>query len=464
MPSTSFTADQVAAFRLARHHLIGGPERAALRNGPQGAAPRRASLVDVCSDVGGIQAQVMSAAELSLWTRRRSTGRDDVKAALWQTRELVKTTSMRRTLHLLPSRDFQMYVAALREWSMGQTNNLLKRIGASAKHVDTMIAVVMDALADGPRTQQDLLARAKVKAAKGMRVWLQYAWSAMRPAIVEGLIVYGPPRGAAATFVRVDQWLPKQKAVEPADAQVDLARRFLRAFGPATHRDFTKWSGLPGSVTKVAFAALGDSLLPVRVDDEASYVLADDLRELSAARLDRSPKLLPSFDTFLLAHQTKHHLVDPRFYKRVYRNQGWLSPVVIVGGRIVAVWFLEERAKSFTVDVQPFGPLDAKTRLGIAAEAEALGVYLAARCDVQYTGSKGSKGSKGSNGSKGSKGSRGSFESTSVPATRQRVEIINQSRRGFSRSQRQPLHTLCIGGAEVTLLQAGARAVVGLEK
>src|SRR5207249_4600166 len=125
MAPKSFSADQVAAFRLARHHLSGGPERAALG---------RISLVDVCRDVGGIQAQVMSAAELSLWTRRRSTTRDEVKAALWTKRELVKTTSMRRTLHLLPARDFQMYIAAMRDWSMGQTKNLLSRIGASPKH------------------------------------------------------------------------------------------------------------------------------------------------------------------------------------------------------------------------------------------------------------------------------------------------------------------------------------------
>ena len=369
MPSTSFTADRVAAFRLARHHLIGSTS---------------SSLASVCADVGGIQAQVMSAAELSLWTRRRSTGRDDVKTALWQKRDLVKTTSMRRTLHLLPARDFQMYIAAMREWSMSQTSNLLRRIGASTKHVDAMIAVVMDALADGPKTQQDLLARAKVNAARGMRVWLRYAWSAMRPAIVEGLIVYGPPRGAETTFVRVDQWLPKQTAVDAATARAELARRFVRAFGPATHRDFTKWSGLPTGVAKAAFEQFGDSLTPVRVDGEASHVLTEDLRELSMARLDRSPKLLPSFDTFLLAHQTKHHLVDPRFYKRVYRNQGWLSPVVIVGGRIVAVWFLEERAKGFTVDVQPFAALDTKTRRGLANEAEALGIFLNARCDVQF--------------------------------------------------------------------------------
>jgi winged helix DNA-binding protein len=369
MPSRSFTADRVAAFRLARHHLTRGS---------------KASLVEVCRDVCGIQAQVMSAAELSLWTRRRQTTRADVKAALWTRRDLVKTTSMRRTLHLLPAADFQMYIAAMQTWSMSQTNNLLKRIGASTKHVDTMIGVVMDALADGPKTQQDLLARAKVKASKGMRRWLQFAWSAMRPAILQGLIVYAEPRGGEATFVRVDQWLPKQKPIDPGDAQLELATRFLGAFGPATHRDFSKWSGLPTSVTRPAFDRLGSGLEAVTVDGERSFVLRRDLSELSSARPISSPTLLPSFDTFLLAHAVKDHLVDPRFYKRVYRNQGWLSPVVIVDGRIVAVWFLEEHAKSFVVDVQPFSPLDAKVRRGIAQEAEALGAFLGERCDVQF--------------------------------------------------------------------------------
>jgi hypothetical protein len=371
MPSSpaKFTADRVAGFRLARHHLSGDTS---------------SSLLEVCSDVGGIQAQVMSAAELSLWTRRRETRRADVRAALWQKRELVKTTSMRRTLHLLPARDFPMYIAAMRDWSMSQTQNLLARIGASPKHVDTMIGVVMEALADGPKTQQDLLARAKKKAGKNMQLWLKYAWSAMRPAILEGLIVYGEPRGAEATFVRADQWLPRQKTVDADVARLELATRFLAAFGPATHRDFTKWSGLPTSVTKRVFDGLGETIQQVGVDGAPNWVLRRDVAELADAIPDRGPKLLPSFDTFLLAHAEKHHLLDPRFYKRVYRNQGWLSPVVIVNGRVVAVWFLEERAKSFVVDVQPFSPLDAKVRRGIAQEAEALGLFLGARCAVNW--------------------------------------------------------------------------------
>ena len=366
---TSVTSEQVAAFRLARHHLVNSVG---------------STLASVCRDVGGIQAQVMSAAELSLWTRRRSTRREDVQAALWQRHELVKTTCMRMTLHLLPASDFQMYIAAMRASSMASVHRTLKRIGAGPRHVDTMIEVVMDALADGPRTQQDLLARAKATAGRGMRIWLKYAWSAMRPAIVEGLICYGPPRGAQATFVRVDQWLPKQKAVDPDDARVELATRFLKAFGPATHRDFSKWAGLNTSETKSVFARIAGLVEPVRVDGAQALVLCRDRDALSGAASEHRPRLLPAFDTFLLAHAAKDHLVEPRFYKRVYRNQGWLSPVVIVGGRIVAVWFLEQRAKTFAVDVRPFARLDTRVRDGIHAEADALAQFVGARCDVVF--------------------------------------------------------------------------------
>lgn len=370
----AFSADQVAAFRMSRHHLSGDS---------------RSSLVSVCRDVGGIQAQVMSAAELALWTRRRSTRRGEVQAALWQHRDLVKTTSLRMTLHLIPARDFRMYITAMRASSMRSVYRTLKRIGAGPAHVDTMMTVVMDALADGPKTQQDLLARARVRASRGMRIWLKYAWSAMRPAILEGLICYGPPRGSEATFVRVDQWLQRQDDPgekhehDESDARIELARRFLSAFGPATHRDFSKWSGLKTSETRPVFDRLAGLIEPVAVDGATSFILKRDRDALADASLDHEPRLLPSFDTFLLAHAEKGHMVDASFYKRVYRNQGWLSPVVLVGGRIVAVWFLEQRAKAFTVDVRPSAPLGARVRDGIDREADALGRFLGARCDVR---------------------------------------------------------------------------------
>jgi hypothetical protein len=365
----SFTSHQVAAFRLTRHHL---------------SDDSRGSLPSICSDVGGIQAQVMSAAELSLWTRRRSTTRAEVQAALWQRRDLVKTTSMRMTLHLIAARDFQLYISAMKSSSMAHVERMLRRTGASAKHIGMMIETVMEALTDGPKTQQELLARAREKAETGMRKWLQHTWSAMRPAILEGLVCYGPPRGAEVTFVRVDQWLPAQKSIDGDAARLQLARRFLAAYGPATHRDFAKWSGLGTVLAKRAFDDLAGVVESVLVDSIPNVTLRRDVAAISEASVSDAPRLLPSFDTFLLAHASKDHVIAPAFYKRVYRNQGWISPVVIVRGRAIAVWFLEERTRASTVDVRPFAALDRRTRAGIDAEAQALGRFLGRRCDVEF--------------------------------------------------------------------------------
>lgn len=373
--------DQVAAFRVARHHLgSAGSER---------TRPTDPSLVDVCRDVGGIQAQVMSAAEQQVWTRRQQSTRAEIQKALWEQRALVKTTCMRLTLHLLPATDFHVYMTALKSSAQTTMYGHLARVGAGPKHAAKMIAAVMDALADGPKTQRELIACAKAVADASMRKWLRFSWSALRPAIVEGLICYGPPQGNEVTFVRVDQWLPRPPKTDADEARRELVRRFLAAFGPATVRDFMKWSGIKAAEARRAWTSLedGDELAPVSVDGASQWLLGRDLPALT----DRAPdagslRLLPSFDPFLLAHATKDHLVEKRHYKRVYRNAGWISPVVLVDGRVAGVWFPEMRANAVSIDVQLFTRADRAMRAGIERETAALGRFLGARCDVKVGG------------------------------------------------------------------------------
>ena len=90
------TPDRVAAFRLSRHHLV---RRA-----------RASDLVRVAGDMAGAQAQVLSAAQISLWARTGGLSVDDVEKALWQDRTLVKSWCIRGALHLIPSRDFAVFV------------------------------------------------------------------------------------------------------------------------------------------------------------------------------------------------------------------------------------------------------------------------------------------------------------------------------------------------------------------
>src|SRR3989441_7498584 len=89
------SADQVAAFRLSRHHLV-IPEP-------------KAALARVAGDMGGAQAQIMSAAALSLRARIRGLRPEDVEKALWRERTLAKVWCMRGTVHLVPANDMAVF-------------------------------------------------------------------------------------------------------------------------------------------------------------------------------------------------------------------------------------------------------------------------------------------------------------------------------------------------------------------
>src|SRR5688572_2595542 len=91
----SVTWDQVAAFRLARHHLLK-------------RAPTK-SLVSVVGDMTGAQAQLLSAAQISLWARVRGLQIAHIEKVMSK-QKLVKAACMRRTLFLVPSEHLAVFV------------------------------------------------------------------------------------------------------------------------------------------------------------------------------------------------------------------------------------------------------------------------------------------------------------------------------------------------------------------
>ena len=102
MPSDSaisLTWDQVCGFRLRRQHLLEASE---------------ADPAQIASDLAGIHAQVMSAAETALMIRSTTITRQAVAAALWEKQTLLKLWGMRGTLHLFPTAEMGLWAGALR--------------------------------------------------------------------------------------------------------------------------------------------------------------------------------------------------------------------------------------------------------------------------------------------------------------------------------------------------------------
>lgn len=361
----------VRAFRLGRHHLA---TRAA-----------RHDAVRVVQDIVGVQAQLLSAAQLSLRARVAGLAREEVDRLLWKDRALVKAWSMRGALHLLAADDLAFIVAGLGPHTQWGAETWLVRSGLPVDEADRILRAVAVVLDDGPLTRRELAAAVAGRAEPASRRWIEHSWGGvLKLAASRGLVCFGPNRGNEITFVRRDRWLPSLVDVQVAEAERRLATRYLRAYGPATVQDFAAWAGIPLRDARGPWSRIAEDLVPVAVDRGEAWILREDLASLRAATDGPVVRLLPSFDAFLLGHKDKGHIVASEHYKEVYRKAGWLSPVILVDGRAAGVWSYKRRGQRLQVIARPFQRVSWAVREGIESEVDDLGRFFEASADVTF--------------------------------------------------------------------------------
>jgi uncharacterized protein YcaQ len=363
---------QVSAFRLRRHYLVSRAEPG--------------SLVEVTQALCGVQAQLMTAAQVALGARVRHLVLGDVESALWQTRALVKTWCMRGTVHLLPAQDLPIYTSALKGSGTREVQRWLSKYGVSQDEINVMTAAIVEALATGPLTRRELAERVVSLLGEKARPWIEHSWGGVsKQAALQGLICYGPDRGQEVTFVRLDQWLPALGEMPEEKAGSALLRCYLRSYGPATLRDFAKWTGMTMKEAKLIRNRLGDEVGEVSIEGQMALILCQDIEQVQAETLGEQPLcLLPSFDPYMLGHHDKGHLVDQAYYKKVYRKAGWVSPVVLLGGRVIGVWSYKRRGGRLSLTVESFYSLSRAVCERIEAAAADIGRFLEATCEVTF--------------------------------------------------------------------------------
>jgi uncharacterized protein YcaQ len=364
----------IAGFRLRRHHLLRDPSQ-------------DQDAVTICRDMCGVQAQVMSAAYLQLWTRNHAVTRAQIESLLWKSRTLVKTSLMRQTLHLIPTDEFAIYISALRPTRFAQAMRVMDRCGITRDESEALIPRIMDILSAGPLRRPAIAAALRPKASKRVRFWMEHSWSLVRLPVAEGLVCYGRGEGNEIVFIRTDHWLPKLKAelLPATQAQCTLFRKYLRAYGPATLTDFSHWAGISMQEVNPLRAFLEPELEEIPGEKKSRFLLREDVAVLNnSSAAKASIRLLPNFDSYLLAHREKDHLLTPKHYKRVYRNQGWISPVVLINGAVAGIWSHKLQNKKLLVNIEPFGKLSRADRVGIEREAESLAIFFESKLEFQF--------------------------------------------------------------------------------
>jgi hypothetical protein len=306
----------------------------------------------------GMQSQVPNAPYVGLFSRVSGFAPEELSALL-ESREVVRTSAMRCTLHTVTARDCLalhpvMAPVAARSFAPG----FGRRVAPG--EVPEALACGRELLAERPRTLAELRRAFAARWPDRDADALAYAVRHFVP------IVQIPPRGVwgqtrQATWATVADWLGAEPAGDGDPAEV--LRRYVAAFGPASLADLRAWSGLTG------------------IREPAGLVRVDGLLDVPGGPLPdpatpAPPRFLPEYDNVLVAHADRSRIVPPEHRDTVLRNLGrtWL----LVDGFVAAEW----RRDGADLAVAPLRELSRDERDAVVEEGRRLLAFLGADGDV----------------------------------------------------------------------------------
>ncbi len=241
---------------------------------------------------------------------------------------------------------------------------------------------------DGPRRRRAVETADRIEAfLAGRRMTYGDAGHAM--GVSPNMLRYATPTGRV--LLRWDGarqptiWTVPAPEIDPPEARLELARRYLHVFGPTTAAAFGEWAGIQPERAQTTFAALEPTLTPVRTPTGDAWILADDEPLLrNPGELPGSTRLLPSGDAYTLLWGADRELLVPDAARRgtLWTSRVWPG-AILAGGELVGTW----QRSDANVTLRPWQRLPSAERAAIESEAASLPLPGAAgRIVITWTG------------------------------------------------------------------------------
>jgi Winged helix DNA-binding domain len=362
------TAEQAVAYRVAVHNLH------------EPLPPDR--VVDAAR-VAAVQDTPPGNAGVAFAGRVRKLRPTDVEAALHENRTLLRMFGPRGAVHVMPRDDGMVFgpgsLAADEESLREQLTGAWPAIEAAGygaqEALGSVLGVLTTVLADAePRTKGQLSEALHGRVPPELEPWCEVCdvhhvpEQLFRLAGMAGAYVYGWPHGTRQTLIATDVWLGGPLGGDLREARIELARRFVHAYGPTGPRLFAGWVGTSPIDARERFDALAPELVTVRLDGAPAVMLADDVELLDDPPLAAGARLLPAGDPFLALRDRATLLPDRTRQRALWRPAG--SPgLVLMTGRPVGIWRAAIARSTLRVTVEPFVSLGDRQRTAIEQAA-----------------------------------------------------------------------------------------------
>jgi hypothetical protein len=324
--------------RLGRRHFLATGSRAR-------------DAVELSAGLVGLHAT--DPATVFLSARARGVESADLERALYEERSVLRMIGMRRTLFVLPLALAAVVQAACTESILLTSRRRYAKLiegGGIASDGEAWLdevgaetlralevrgqAFAADLSADVPPLREKVhFGEGKTWASStGMTSWVLFLLAA------EGRAVRGRPRGAWTSsqwcWAPAEAWLEEPlPRLEPDAARVELASRWLAAFGPATVADLKWWTGWTLTQTRAAIGAI--EVVEVDLDGVPGFVLPGDLEPEPEA--EPWAAFLPSLDPTVMGWKERDWYLGEHAPALFDRN-GNAGPTVWWNGRVVGGW------------------------------------------------------------------------------------------------------------------------------
>ena len=317
------------------------------------ACPGSATATETVRWLTALQAQDYNGALTSVALRTASGNRQGVEAAL-DAGETVKSWPLRGTLHLVVAEDLPWML------NLGAPRVVASAAGRRAQlDLDTYLLeharqLAVQALAGGHLLRRDELLA--VWNEGGLVTAGQRGYHMLWHLAQTGTLCFGPVRDGEQRVVLVDEWIPHPRRPEREEALGELAWRYFRSHGPATVKDFTRWTNLVAADVRAGLALARPRLARLDVDG-VEHLMDPRTPELLNAhrRRARDVFLLPGFDEFILGYQDRRAAVPAEFADRIVPGgNGVFRPTIVSDGQVVGTWKHTGRGTRRTVAVTPF--------------------------------------------------------------------------------------------------------------
>ena len=290
--------------------------------------------------------------------------------------KIIRTHILRPTWHFVAAEDIH--------WMLELTAPSLKRVIKSAAVKmgleDSLNAYTkkLQKLLSGNThlTREEIMLELEVKTGQANSISPVII---MMNAELEGIVCNGIMRGKKFTYALLEERVPsKNSKISKDEALAKLAGKYFNSHGPATIHDFSWWSGLSLTNSRLALELIKSELDSVEIENSTYWFYNVSISNKKHTNVH----LLPAFDEFLISYKDRTASIALKHQPLAFTKNGIFNPVLVVNGKVEGTWKRSIKKETVKIEINPINSFEKNTSELIINEAKMFGDFLGLKVEI----------------------------------------------------------------------------------